>query len=215
MIQKEEEERSKFRDYITINVSEFLRDYDRWETLQEKILPYLLRRENSVLVNKLRVWSAGCSNGSEPYSLGMLLDEMAPSQFHYLVGSDMDRKALAHAQAGGPYQPNDIKNVSPLRREEKYFHQDGSSYFIKDSLKKKVKFVEQNLLTDPFEPGFDLIVCRNVIIYFTNEAKDFLFKKFNDALRPGGILFLGGTEIISRPRDHGFVNVEVSFYKKQ
>jgi chemotaxis protein methyltransferase CheR len=126
----------------------------------------------------------------------------------------MDRKALAMARDGGPYIQNDIKNVTPERRE-KYFDTVDDKYFVKAKYKGKVKFIEQNLLTEPFENDLDLIVCRNVIIYFTNEAKELLFAKFHNALKPGGILFLGGTEIISRPREIGFTNFDVSFYRKE
>jgi len=210
----EEDERARFRNYITINVSEFFRDKDRWKSLEEKVFPVLLRKNNGLLTNRLRVWSAGCSIGAEAYSLAMLLDEMAPGHFHYLLASDLDRKALSTARKGGGYTHNDIKNVS-LERRDKYFHLDDDSYFIDERIKKKVEFVENNLLTEPFEESFDLIVCRNVVIYFTNEAKDLLFEKFHAALRPGGILFLGGTEIMSHPREIGFSNFDISFYVKQ
>lgn len=80
---------------------------------------------------------------------------------------------------------------------------------------QKVVFREQNLLEDPFEEDFDLIVCRNVVIYFTNEAKEKLYRKFYQALRPGGFLFLGGTEIIPHPQVYGFTGFQISFYIKK
>jgi chemotaxis protein methyltransferase CheR len=89
-----------------------------------------------------------------------------------------------------------------------------SAYSITEKLAHRVHFQEQDMLADRFENSFDLIVCRNVIIYFTNEAKTMLYSKFHAALRPGGVLFLGGTEIIPRPQELGFRNYGISFYMK-
>jgi chemotaxis protein methyltransferase CheR len=108
---------------------------------------------------------------------------------------------------------DEIKNLS-ISQKPAYFNNIGNSFFIKDSLKNKISFHEQNMLTDVFEKDFDLIVCRNVVIYFTNETKDMLFRKFYAALRKGGILFVGGTEIIPRPQEIGFASAGISLYKK-
>lgn len=208
---------AKFRDYLTINVSEFFRDKERWDTLRNSFIPSLIKESISGRIagtkNALRIWSAGCSNGSEPYTLAIILDELAPGRDIYILGTDLDRSILAKARARGPYTAEDTRNVTPEQRT-KYFDIVGSQYFIKESIGKRVTFKEQNMLTDKFEENFDLIVCRNVIIYFTLEAKTILYKKFNDALRKGGILFLGGTEIIPRPSEIGFANKGGSFYLK-
>ena len=208
---------AKFRDYLTINVSEFFRDKERWETLKKTFLPTLLKELSAGRIagssNGLRIWSAGCSNGSEPYTLAILLDELAPGRNHYILATDLDRSILAKARARGPYTAEDTRNVTPEQRI-KYFDTVNSQYFVKEGIGKRVTFKEQNMLIDHFEENFDLIVCRNVIIYFTLEAKAILYKKFNDGLRTGGILFLGGTEIIPRPSDIGFSNKGGSFYQK-
>ena len=208
---------AKFRDYLTINVSEFFRDQDRWESLRKTVLPGLVKE---LSINRtpgnnsgLRIWSAGCSNGSEPYTLSIILEELAPGRNHYLLATDLDRTILTKARARGPYTADDTRNVSADHRK-KYFEEVNSQFYIKESIAKRVTFKEQNMLTDPFENNFDLIVCRNVIIYFTIEAKAVLYKKFYDGLRNGGVLFLGGTEIIPRPSDIGFTNVGGSFYYK-
>ena len=161
----------------------------------------------------MRIWSAGCSNGSEPYTLAILLNELAPGRNHYIVATDLDRTILMKARARGPYSADDTRNVSP-ELKAKYFDTVGNQFFIKEGIGKKVTFKEQNMLTDPFENNFDLIVCRNVIIYFTLEAKDTLYKRFYGGLRAGGLLFLGGTEMIPRPSEIGFINKAGSFYQK-
>lgn len=211
-------ELSKFRDYLTINVSEFFRDQDRWATLRTKVMPQLLKEATSKsdIVNRncLRVWSAGCSNGSEPYTLAIMLDELSAYKNHFILATDLDRSILAKARGRGPYTADDTRNVSPDQRS-KYFDAGGPPWYVKESISKRITFREHNLLMDPFEKNLDLIVCRNVIIYFTIEAKDILYRKFHDSLRPGGILFLGGTEIIPRPSEIGYVNLGGSFYQRE
>jgi chemotaxis protein methyltransferase CheR len=199
----------KLKDYLTINVSSFFRDPKKFDTLRESVLPDLLRRHP-----RLRVWSAGCSRGHEPYSLAILLAEVTGfySQ-HFILATDLDRSALEWARAGGPYSAGDVTNVSPLWLK-RYFRVHDDGYRVIEKLRKKITFRSQNLLTDPFEGELDLIVCRNVVIYFTPEIKDQLYRRFHDALRPGGVLFVGGTEVMSKAGSQGFEMVDVSFYRR-
>jgi chemotaxis protein methyltransferase CheR len=208
-------ELARLRDYITINVTEFFRDQERWAYLRQNVIPELLTDSLKIrtLGNGIRIWSAGCSIGAEPYSLAIMLDEIAKARFHTIVATDLDRGALAKAKAGGPYLTEEIKNVTPAQRAA-YFKPGGPPYFINPELTKKITFREHNLITDTSEGDFDLIVCRNVVIYFTGETKDKLYKKFQAALRPGGILFVGGTEIIPHPQEIGLKGFGFSFYKK-
>ncbi len=205
---------SELRDYLTINVSSFFRDLPRFEYLQTSILPQLLQDRQ-----RLRVWSAGCSYGHEPYSLAILLAE-ATSFFnrHILLATDIDQAALAHAQAGGPYKAKEIENVSPKLRQRYFKHlnetsQDG--YYLIDTLKRRITFRSHNLLVDAFESNFDLIVCRNVVIYFQPQAKALLYQRFFEALRPGGVLFLGNTEVLSHASQIGFEIAGLSFYRRK
>ncbi|MBM4423087.1 MAG: protein-glutamate O-methyltransferase CheR [Chloroflexi bacterium] len=201
-------ELARFRDYLTINVSSFFRDIERWQTLRAQVMPTLLAHRP-----RLRLFSAGCSIGLEPYSLAILLDEITPARRHYLLATDLDRGALGKARARGPYTVEDTQNITSAQRQA-YFDPGGPPLFVTDSLAKRITFREQNLLEDDFEKDFDLIVCRNVVIYFTEAAKKILYKKFYDALRPGGVLFVGGTEIIPRSQEIGFRGFGVSFYQK-
>jgi chemotaxis protein methyltransferase CheR len=214
-LQSDQKELSKFRDYLTINVSEFFRDADRWQTLKDSVFPELLKEAQRTHPGRagLKVWSAGCSTGQEPYTLSILLDELSPLGDHHILASDLDRGALSKAMARGPYSAEDLRNVS-TERKAKYFEAGGPPFFVKEKTGRFIKFKELNLLLDPFETNFDLIVCRNVIIYFTNEAKMELYKRFQAALRPGGLLFLGGTEVIPRPNDLGLRSQGISFYTR-
>lgn len=196
----------EFQDFLTINVSEWLRNPDKFGELQQTILPDLLRRRPS-----LKIWSAGCSNGSEPYSVAMLLDELDPSGRHQILATDVDEEILRAAREG-LYTEKDIQNVSPLRRR-RYFQQEGEKFRVVPELRRRVQFRRQNLLADPFPSEIDLLLCRNVVIYFTEEAKEELYRRFHEALNPGGILFVGGTESLLRARELGYVSVSPFFYR--
>lgn len=203
------DEKSRFRNYLTINVSAFFRDPERWADLREKVLPHLLAPSQT----SLRVWSAGCSIGPEPYTLAILFDEMRLRRQPYLLATDLDRGALAKAQARGPFTADDLRNVTSQQIEH-YFESATPPFYVKANIAKRVTFREQNMLADDFESDFDLIVCRNVVIYFTEAAKSALYRKFCGALKLGGVLFVGGTEIIPRYHDMGFRNFGLSFYQK-
>ena len=212
-IKSDENELKKFRDYLTINVTEFFRDAERWTYLRQNIIPDLLKAAPSINRpdGSLRVWSAGCSIGAEPFSLSIMLDELTPTKKHYIFASDLDWGALSKAKAGGPFVADEIRNISPVEKST-YFKPGGPPFFVTNNLIQKVTFKELNLLQDSFEKNFDLIVCRNVVIYFTTETKTMLYQKFRDALRPGGVLFVGGTEIIPRPQEFGLKSTGFSFY---
>jgi chemotaxis protein methyltransferase CheR len=205
-------ELSRFRDFLTINVTEFYRDPHHWKTLEEKVLPLLIKQANE-RKSKLKLWSAGCSVGVEAYTLAMAMDKIAPHTACEIFASDMDRGALQKAKGRGPYTAEEIRNLS-AEQKMKYMEETEGKFYFKDQYAHSIRFFEQDLLTDEFTGGFDLIVCRNVVIYFTREAKDMLYMKFRNSLQPGGILFVGGTELLPRPSEYGFVSHWMSFYTK-
>jgi chemotaxis protein methyltransferase CheR len=208
-LEKDEEMLRKLMDFLTINVSEFFRDKAPYEQLQKEILPKLLWEKPS-----LNIWSAGCSHGQECYSIAMILNNISFSHNHRILATDIDEGSLKIARSGGPYTAGDLKNV-PETYIKRYFTHSGEAYFLQDAIRKKVEVRPQNLLIDTFEVGFDLIVCRNVTIYFTEDAKRALNKKFYQSLRAGGILFIGGTEVMLDASSIGFKPVGVSFYRKE
>ena len=200
---------NKLKDYLTINVSAFFRDSEKFEYLRESILPELLRGRPT-----LRLWSAGCSHGHEPYSLAILLSEATgPYRRHQILATDIDHSALERAQAGGLYSADEVANVPPALLK-RYFQAQEDGYRVVERLRRKITFRYHNLVSDPFESGFDLIVCRNVVIYFRTEVKDRLYRRFYDALRPCGVLFVGGTEFLSKASDIGFESAGISFYRR-
>ena len=197
----------EFVDYMTINVTEFFRTPEKFSELESKVLPDLLAQNP-----KLNIWSAGCSVGAEPYSLAMILKDITPTVKHRILATDLDVEMLAKAKSG-VYTSTEFKNISS-NRASKYFKQDSGLYTMDDDIRSRVEFKKHNLLLDKFETGFDLILCRNVVIYFTEEAKDGLYRRFLSALKPGGVLFVGGTEAILNFRDIGFVHYLPFFYRK-
>lgn len=196
-----------FLDNLTINVSEFFRDLRRWGELEVNYLPQLLAGKRS-----LKIWSAACANGCEPYSMGMLLDELAPSKNHRIEATDLDKNILLAAQRG-KYKADALKNVNN-KRLALYFHRDRDEYMVKDIIKQMVSFRRHDLLTDSFGSGYDLIFCRNVTIYFTREAQERLNQKFARSLVPGGILFIGGSEMIFDYQSVGYQKLSPCIYKK-
>lgn len=201
---------SELKDYLTINVSAFFRDPEKFEHLRDSVLPELLRGRTT-----LRVWSAGCSHGHEPYTLAILLCEASGFyRRHQILATDIDHSALERAKAGGPYTADEVKNVPPALLNRYFKKVPEDSYQVIERLRSKITFRYHNLLSDPFESRFDLIVCRNVVIYFTAEIKARLYKRFSDALRPGGVLFVGGTEFLSQASDIGFKSAGFSFYRR-
>lgn len=213
LLSNNSDELERFRNYLTINVTEFFRDTNRWNALREEILPNLLKNSMGAReTDGLKLWSAGCSIGAEAYTLTMLMAEVAPLRKYSLLATDLDRGALHKAKSRGPYTQDDIRNLNMAQRQK--YLTSAAPYYVSESLQKNIRFEEQDLLTARFESGFDLIVCRNVVIYFTADAKDKLYAKFCAALRPGGVLFMGGTEIISGPTKYGLQNFGISFYKK-
>ncbi len=207
MLEKNQDKQRELLDYMAINVSEFFRDSTRFEILQKTIFPQLLAANR-----RLSIWSAACSCGQEPYSLAMILDQISPGS-HRILATDIDQSALTQARNGGPYLPYEIRNVD-RKYLDKYFTQNESGYWIKDEIKKRITFQRHNLLSDPFEINFDLIVCRNVIIYFSEIVRDNLYKKFHNSLKTGGVLFLGGSEVVLRPAEQGFTMINPAFYRK-
>lgn len=207
LLQKNPARYQEFVKKLTINVSEFFRNPDRFDELQKQLLPELLQRFYQV-----RIWSAGCSNGSEPYSLAIMMKEMNVGKRVSILASDIDQAILAKAQAG-IYSANEVRNLSP-EMLAKYFRVDDGFYHLNPEIKSMVDFRHHNLLQDPYPQPVELILCRNVVIYFTEEAKAELYTKFFKVLSPGGFLMVGGTEPLLYYRNYGFENPFSFFYRK-
>lgn len=199
----------KFTTYLTINVSEFYRNPSQWKTLETEVFPYL----TTMFGKRLKIWSAACSTGDEPYSLAMVLSDFIPLSQIEIIATDLDKEVLEKAKKG--YYPEKSIKGLPQKYQEKFIVNDGSGVVkVCDEIKRCVKFREHNLLKDTYEKDFHLIVCRNVLIYFTEEAKSEIYEKFADSMHSDGILFVGSTEQIINCEKYGFNSFRSFFYQK-
>jgi chemotaxis protein methyltransferase CheR len=208
LLEKDPQERERLQNFLTINVSEFFRDMPHFTMLQDQILPPILK--NNLTLN---IWSAGCSNGAEVYSVAIILHRLSPYRTHRVLATDIDEDILKRAIAGGPYKAPDLRNI-PKEQVDRYFKTINSEFWIKDYIRQKVEFKLHDLTRDPFEGDFNLIICRNVIIYFSEEMKRKLWKKFLDALKDKGFLFIGATETMLDAEDLKFRRISPCFYQK-
>jgi chemotaxis protein methyltransferase CheR len=211
MIEKDDTRLRDFLDYLTINVSEFFRNDSQWWKLRDVLLPELIKLRGS---KKLKLWSCGCATGEEPYSLAILsivlgLDPSVP-----VLAVDIDDGARAIAQKG-QYLKRQLINVPP-EYLSKYFtaSNNGETYEVAREVKNRVSFKKMNMIEDKFSDMYDLILCRNVVIYFTQETKAHLYKKFTEAIAPGGYFLVGSTEQIFEYKKLGLESAGSFLYRR-
>ncbi len=187
-----------FNDML-IGVTQFFRDPKAWERLEEKIIPKLFEQKSAA--SELRVWVAGCGTGEEVYSIAILLQE-AMARFDVnptvqVFGTDLDAHAIEVARVG--YYPKALPGLTPERRK-RYFTEDGESgdYRPNNATRQMCVFAVHSVIKDPPFSRLDLVSCRNLLIYLDNDLQDRVARKFHYALKPGGYLFLGASEGLSR-----------------
>ncbi|MEI3604733.1 protein-glutamate O-methyltransferase CheR [Pseudogracilibacillus sp. SE30717A] len=205
---KNDELLKEFLDRLTINVSEFYRNPKRWDVLRSKVLPELTKNKK-----KLTIWSAACSTGDEPYSLSIMLKEHFNDIDVSIIATDIDENVLKKAKQG-VYNASALKEL-PEHKKSKYFLFKNNKYYVNEQLKSIVTFKKHNLLNDPYPSNVDLIVCRNVLIYFTDPAKNFIYERFGQALNQNGFLFVGSTEQIFNPNNFQLSLYDTFFYQKK
>lgn len=197
------------RDTLTINVSEFFRQPERFRELRDTWLPRLLEERSH-----LKIWSAGCSIGCEPYSLAMVLKEVDPRGTHSILATDVDMPVLQRAREGKGYFPAEIRSVPPELVKKHFVEEAGGTFAVTDDIRRSVTFRRHDLLSDRYPGDLDVILCRNVVIYFTDEAKAHIYQGFAQALRPSGLLFVGGSEMIMRSQLLGFRSAGTNLYQR-
>jgi chemotaxis protein methyltransferase CheR len=196
--------KKKIIDLITTGETLFFRDASPFDLLQHKVLPDLIDKRKPVSSNLLptniRIWSAACSSGQEVYSIAMVLKELFLDTAKYnirLIGTDISDEAVAKASYG-TYNKFEIDRGLPKERLAKYFTQLNGTWKIRDEIRALATFKKMNLMDDFSVLGkFDIVFCRNVAIYFTEEDKAKLFRKIASVLEPDGYLIIGSTESLS------------------
>jgi chemotaxis protein methyltransferase CheR len=197
----------EFLDRMTINVSEFFRNANRWEVIEKKVIPDLLQTKSQI-----KCWSAACSTGEEPYTIAMILSKFMRKGDVQLLATDLD-DGVIHKAKLGIYPERSLREVPA--EYMRHFKQNGSLFEVVPEIKSWVQYQKHNLLKDVYDKSFDWIICRNVMIYFTDTAKKEIYEKFSAALRPGGFLFVGSTEQIFYPEQFGLEVAETFIYRKK
>lgn len=184
-------------DAMTTNESLFFRDRTPFDQFKTVVLPSLL--ESRAAKKSIRIWSAACSSGQEPYSLSMVLDELASKLAGWrveIVATDISTEMVARARSG-IYSQFEVQRGLPVQLLVKYFQQDGDRWQLSEKIRRMVTFREFNLLQDPRPLGnFDIVFCRNVLIYFDQDTKRKVLEGISRQIAPDGYLYLGGAETV-------------------
>ena len=181
---------------MTINETSFFRNMPQFELLRLQVLPELVARKGQDALRGLRVWSAGCSTGAEPYTIAIIVLELLekwPRWEFKLFASDLSLSVLKQARQGR-YEADKLRDSVPPELLRKYFDLAGEEYQIKEHVRRRVSFDYHNLKHENGLDHLDIIFCRNVMIYFDDEERKRVIDKFHRSLNPGGYLFLGHSE---------------------
>lgn len=198
----------EFLDRVTINVSQLWRNPEQWQRLSATILPEL------AATGRVAAWSAGCSYGAEAYTLAGLCRDLAPSARIEVRGSDIDKRMVARAREGR-FSDADARSA-PSQVLSRWFDREPGGWRAKAQLRMLTRFETGDLLNDPIPAGrFDLVMCRNVVIYFTEPVRDELHRRLTESLRPGGYLMIGSSERVSSPTALGLDPVHPFIYRRQ
>lgn len=223
LLKSNQDEMRELYDALTVNVTQFFRDITVWDVLAKDVIPKIVEEKKGKMDNSLNIWSCGCSSGEEPYSLAILLKEFCVKKGinPKITATDIDNLSLAKAK-NGLYNIEALK-TAPKEYILKYFRKknvgDMVKYEIDPSLKPMINFLNHNFMSEmPPRRNFDMVLCRNVIIYFTNTAKDKLMETFYDVLVENGWLILGKSEVLFTIKSkHNFYlyNNDERIYRKE
>lgn len=198
LLKRTSEEREHLIKALTINVSEFFRNPETFEIIEKEVIPLLIKTRSDSLIKSIRIWSAGCATGEEVYSLAILMHRSLGKDFdNYrisVVGTDIDILSLEKARKG-IYLENVLKNID-VNTKENYFVKQNETYQVSSQLRGMVRFKRHDMISEPSTDRFDLIVCRNVMIYFKKEIQEHLQLNFHKALNKGGFFVMGKAETL-------------------
>ena len=210
-------ERREMLSYLTTNFTRFFRENHHFEHLRDEVLPDLFARAKAG--GRVRIWSAACSDGQEPYSIALTILSQMPNAADYdikILATDIDPKILAIAREGA-YDQNSLETVNPDMRRQWFKQVEGGArnkWRIDDRVKRLITFNELNLMTDwPFKGKFDVIFCRNVVIYFDEPTQVRIWSRFSDQLLPNGHLYIGHSERVTGDAKNRFDNIGITTYR--
>lgn len=199
------EEFHNLLDDLTVNYTQFFRDQSVYSYLEATLLPKILLSSTQV-----RIWSAGCATGEEPYSLAILVSKTLGDKaknFVTIYAADIDEAVLSKA-ANGVYQKNQVSSLDQ-QSVEKYFVKEGENFRVNDPVKRLIRFERADLMKPAPHQNLDLILCRNVMIYFSKEAQQRIYMNFYQALKDGGYLVTGKSELLTGEPAQRFVSIDI------
>jgi chemotaxis protein methyltransferase CheR len=206
-LQRDATEVEALLDRVTINVSQLWRNPQQWDQLERDVLPHLARH------GRLRAWSAGCSYGAEAYTLAAICRRTIPAARVHIVGTDIDQRMVARARSGA-FSEDDARTAPPAEMRRWFERVDGG-WRARAELRAMTRFETGDLLAlDPGFATYDLILCRNTVIYFAEQIRDALHARLARALRPGGWLVIGATERVFQPAALGLESVHPFMFRK-
>jgi chemotaxis protein methyltransferase CheR len=196
LLEKNQNEMKEVINALTVNVTEFMRDKTPFMFFREEILPDIMERKQKSKSNLVRVWSAACSNGEEPYSIGICSKDVLPEAWSVSIyATDIDENCLKHASQG-IYSKEQIKNLDPSLIK-KYFEPAGEGFKIRSIPKLSIRFQKHDLTSEPpISKHFDAVFCRNVMIYFNESQKIKMLNDFYNSLSDDGYLIIGKSETL-------------------
>lgn len=201
LIQAEDglDERQAMTAALTTNVTRFFREPHHFDHLKDKVMPELVRRARAG--GRVRLWSAACSNGQEPYSMGMIVLSELPEANDLdvkILATDIDPNMVAEGTAG--VYSSEALDAAPVALRNRFFEKQGSQYSAGDQLRRLVAFRELNLIGQwPMRGRFDVIFCRNVVIYFDEPTQEQIWSRFLPAMTPDATLYIGHSERVAGP----------------
>jgi chemotaxis protein methyltransferase CheR len=198
LLRRNSTEREYLIETLTINVSEFFRNPETFEVIEKEVIPFLIKSRSDSLIKSIRIWSAGCATGEEVYSLAIVLHRALGRDFDKyrvsIIGTDIDTLSLEKARKGF-YLENVLKNVDASTKET-YFVKQSNTYQVSNQLRGMVRFKRQDMISESCTDHFDLIICRNVMIYFKKEIQEQVQVNFHQALNKGGFFVIGKAETL-------------------
>jgi chemotaxis protein methyltransferase CheR len=210
-------ERREMLSHLTTNFTRFFRENHHFEHLRDEVLPGLIQRAKSG--GRVRIWSAASSDGQEPYSIGLTVFQAFPNVLDYdfkILATDIDPKILAIARQGA-YDEQALETVSPAMRKQWFKEVEIAGrrkWQVDDRLKRLITYNELNLMAQwPFKGKFDVIFCRNVVIYFDEPTQVRIWNRFCELLPVGGHLYIGHSERVSGEAKNDFDNIGITTYR--
>jgi chemotaxis protein methyltransferase CheR len=192
-IKTNKEELKGFLDSITTNLTRFFRNQPQFDALEKFVVPELINNIRKNSPGTIKIWSAGCSTGEEPYTLAMLMSEILPPMWKYdILASDISLKCLMTAKEGF-YAENRVDGI-PEKYLAKYFDKVDGGYKVQAKLQEKINFDYHNLKNESLQRNFDIVFCRNVIIYFDEAAQTAVINRFWESMASKSFLFIGHSE---------------------